>query len=317
MNISDILDFISGKSPELAERVQSWISESESNREEYYRIKELWACRTVEEHSSKEAVSKAVAGIEERIRMQDDKKRQRRRLILAWSVAAALALVIAAGTMNKYLPSLAPIELTNTAAEVSKYTLPDGTEVFLRRNASLTYGCRYGNKSRDIRLFGEAYFNVRKDTLHPFVVHTPCASVCVLGTSFNVNAGERTDVILETGRVRIDDSKGNLLAMLSPGDRVTVSREGNFTIENVKTGKYTSWRYDYQIFDNCTFDEFVILIEGRYDVRFVYDPLKFRDTNFRLALSDYDTLDEILEMMDFIAHIKYEINGRNIYIDKR
>lgn len=317
MNISDILDYISGKSPELAGNIQAWISESESNREEYYQIKELWARKTVEEHSSPDAVLKAIAGIEDRIRLRDEHKKHRSRLILAWSVAAALAFIIAAGTLNRYLPSLSPVELTNTTAEVSKYTLPDGTDVFLRRNASLTYGRKYGTGSRNIRLVGEAYFNVRKDSLHPFVVHTPCASVCVLGTSFNVNAGESTDVILETGRVSINDAKGHLLAMLSPGDRATVSKEGNFTLEQVKTGKYTSWRYDYQIFDNCTFDEFVILIEGRYDVRFVYDPLKFRDTNFRLALSDYDTLDEILEMMDFIAHVKYEVRGRNIYIDKR
>ncbi|MGM9789928.1 MAG: FecR family protein [Candidatus Cryptobacteroides sp.] len=317
MNIAEILDFISGRSPELAGKIQEWISGSESNREEYYHIKQLWAQRTAEEHSSPEALDIALKGIRDRIAIRENARRTRRSLILAWSVAAALAVVVAAGTLSRVLPPLSPVELSNTASAVSRHTLPDGTEVFLRQNASLTYGRRFGVKSRDVRLTGEAYFNVRKDTVRPFVVRTSCAEVKVLGTSFNVSARERTDVVLETGRVRLGDARGRVVADLIPGDRATIGPDGDFTIDKVKTGRYTNWHYDYQIYEKCTFDEFVLLVENRYDVRFVYDPVKFKDTYFRLALSGNDSLDDILNMMDFIAHIKYETNGRNIYIDKR
>ena len=317
MNIAEILDFISGRAPELAGKVQEWISESESNREEYYRIKEIWAQRTAEEHSAPEALEAALESIRTRIASRDEARRTRRSLIFAWSVAAALAVVIAAGTLNRIVPGFRPIELSNTASTVSRHTLPDGTEVFLRQDASLTYGRRFGVKSRDVRLTGEAYFNVRKDTLHPFTVETSCAEVKVLGTSFNVSAREKTNVVLETGRVQLGDARGRVIADLLPGDRATIGPDGDFTIDKVKTGRYTNWHYDYQIYEKCTFDEFVLLVESRYDVRFVYDPVKFKDTYFRLALAGNDSLEDILGMMDFIAHIEYEVNGRNIYIDKR
>ena len=56
------------------------------------------------------------------------------------------------------------------------------------------------------------------------------------------------------------------------------------------------------------------MIENRYDVRFIYDPSKFQNVYFRLAISETDTVDDMLAMMAYIARIQYEKNGRNIYV---
>lgn len=69
-------------------------------------------------------------------------------------------------------------------------TLADGSEVWLNAGTVLEYPASFeGEKERRVRLEGEAFFEVERDSVHPFLVEfgkEEC--VRVLGTSFNVNA---------------------------------------------------------------------------------------------------------------------------------
>lgn len=317
MNASKILDYVSGRRPDLADEVWAWIAESESNRAKYYEIKQLWAVKAVEAHSGRASLDKAVEEIKGRIHSGKKDLRTRRHLALAWSVAAVLALVVVIGAGERYLPEVRPVTVSNESSEVFRHSLPDGSSVFLKKGASISYRKNFRKDERRLSLKGEAYFDISRDESRPFSVKTECAGIRVLGTSFNVSASERTEVVLEKGRVQLCDSKGNPVADLHPGEKAVVGKDGNVCLSTVRTGEYTGWRYNYQVYDKCTFDDFVLIVENRFDVRFVYDPMKFKDTYFRLTLSESDSLGDILEMMDYIAHIKYERNGRNIYVDKR
>lgn len=66
--------------------------------------------------------------------------------------------------------------------------LADGTTVHLNAGSKLLYPVRFVGKRRIVTLEGEAYFDVRKDEEHPFVVRTRFGEVTVLGTAFNINA---------------------------------------------------------------------------------------------------------------------------------
>ncbi|MGN0189208.1 MAG: FecR family protein [Candidatus Cryptobacteroides sp.] len=317
MNASKILDYVSGRRPDLADEVEAWISESESNRNKYYEIRQLWAVHAVGTHSDQASLDNAVASIRNRIYSGKKDTRYRRRLALAWGVAAALAVVVAIGVGERYLPAVRPVVVSNEASEVFRHSLPDGSTVFLKKGASIAYRKNFRKDERRLRLKGEAYFDISRDESRPFSVETACTGIRVLGTSFNVASFESTEVVLEKGRVQLCDSNGNPVADLHPGERAVVGKDGNVSLSAVRTGEYTGWRYNYQVYDKCTFDDFVLIVENRFDVRFVYDPMKFKDTYFRLTLSESDSLGDILDMMDYIAHIKYERNGRNIYVDKR
>jgi ferric-dicitrate binding protein FerR (iron transport regulator) len=54
--------------------------------------------------------------------------------------------------------------------------------------SKLTYEGNFKGNLREVRLDGEAYFDVVKDALHPFIVHTSGIDIKVLGTAFNVKA---------------------------------------------------------------------------------------------------------------------------------
>jgi transmembrane sensor len=66
--------------------------------------------------------------------------------------------------------------------------LPDGTNVWLNAESSITYPTAFANNRREVTITGEAYFEVTKNAAKPFMVKTPKEEITVLGTSFNVNA---------------------------------------------------------------------------------------------------------------------------------
>lgn len=224
-------------------------------------------------------------------------------------------LILVAGTVVTNWKSTPDITLANNSEAVSLYSLPDGSRAFLKNGASLSYNNSFNTEDRCVSLTGEAYFEVKRDEQVPFVVTTPQARVKVLGTSFNVRSGERTEVVLEKGKVALCDAQDRRIAELLPGNMAVVAGDGSISLSAVEPSDYTKWRYNYRVFDSCSFDDFVDMAEERFDVRFIYDPSKFQDTYFRLAISDSDTLDDILSMMEYIANLKYEKRGRNIYIN--
>ncbi len=99
-------------------------------------------------------------------------------------------------------------------------TLTDGTKVWLNAESTLEYPETFeGKPNREVYLKGEAYFEVTKDTEHPFRVKTDALETLVLGTSFNVRAysKEDTQVTLVEGSVKVSDKHQGELH-LQPGE---------------------------------------------------------------------------------------------------
>lgn len=92
----------------------------------------------------------------------------------------------------------------------SQVTLPDGTLVRLNANSSLTYQQNFGQDNRKVKLSGEGYFEVKKNTEKKFIVNTGYIDVTVLGTKFNLYAYEDKDIIemaLVEGHVNVSTSQ--------------------------------------------------------------------------------------------------------------
>ncbi len=315
MNVSDLIEYISGRDLSRKAEIENWVLESEENKSEYFRLKELYAVKIAQEYSSKDKMGGVITGIESRVRANSGRKKYRRSLFFSWGVAACLALFIAGRSLYDLIPRGSDVVLANNDEPVAIYSLPDGTRAFLKQGSELSYSSSFNTKDRAVAVIGEAYLDVTRDEDRPFVVMTPKVGVKVLGTAFNVVCdAESTEVVLERGKVALCDEKGGVMATMLPGNRAVVSGDGGVALSSVHTSVYTKWRYNYKIYDSCTFDDLVAMMENRYDVRFVYDPSKFRNIYFRLAISESDTLEDMLSMMEYMVQVQYERNGRNIYV---
>lgn len=104
------------------------------------------------------------------------------------------------------------ISMVNTSDVPQLVKLHDGTEVSLKPNSEIQYPQAFGS-TREVYLKGEAFFNVKRDTAHPFVVYSNEVVTRVLGTSFLVKAYEGSKditVSVKTGRVSV--SKNSIQA---------------------------------------------------------------------------------------------------------
>ncbi|MGH7455341.1 MAG: FecR family protein, partial [bacterium] len=108
-------------------------------------------------------------------------------------------------------------EIVTLNAQQKEITLPDGSRIHLNSGSSLKFLPAFDDSIRQVRLAGEAFFEVAKAP-RPFVALTEQALTRVLGTKFNVWARQvQTRVIVQEGRVglrsaQLENDAGVVLA---------------------------------------------------------------------------------------------------------
>lgn len=193
--------------------------------------------------------------------------------------------------------------------------LADGTTVHLNAGSKLTYPVRFAGKRRIVALEGEAYFDVKKDEEHPFVVQTRFGEITVLGTAFNVNAYNDADecyTTLVSGKVNfaISDQKA---VTLSPGEQAVVSSRG---IEKrvVDLEEYIGWAKGVYVFNNRPLGEIMNTFERWYDIHIYYENPALRNLTYSGNLKRNNTINPFLDALELTGDIYYKIKGRNILI---
>lgn len=112
-------------------------------------------------------------------------------------VAASVLIVVSVGTASYYIgtrhnqpksAALAYFETTTPMGAQTKVVLPDQSVVWVNAGSTLRYGSDFNTNGRSVQLDGEAYFEITRDSLKPFIVKSKKLDIKVLGTRFNVKA---------------------------------------------------------------------------------------------------------------------------------
>ncbi len=96
------------------------------------------------------------------------------------------------------------VEKQNAKGTRSVIALADGSKVWLNADSRLQYPTAFEGTTREVYLSGEAFFDVSKNKLKPFIIHLKNGTVKVLGTSFNIKAYDHSPLVetsVSTGRV--------------------------------------------------------------------------------------------------------------------
>jgi transmembrane sensor len=72
--------------------------------------------------------------------------------------------------------------------QVTNTTLADQSKVVLNRKSKIACSKGFGKTNREVSLEGEAFFDIRHDTILPFVVKTDETFIKDVGTSFNIKS---------------------------------------------------------------------------------------------------------------------------------
>lgn len=263
---------------------------------------------------------------------------RRRRLYLpAAGIAAAVALLLAvwqpwqAG--NREIEVFAPVDSprrltfaesggTITAltppATTTAIELADGTRVELCANSKLEYPDTFTGTLREVRLTGKARFDVAPDTARPFVVSTGSYRTRVLGTVFDVDAyvARQPQVTLYEGRVRLSDIDRRHTRDIRPGERATVSAEGDIRLAKTKSTPREGWTQGEFLFDNAELGSVMREIGSWYNTRVVFHTPGLLEERIYFRLSRQAPVDRVLDALNDLGIARFETEGQKIVVSR-
>lgn len=196
------------------------------------------------------------------------------------------------------------------------FLLPDSSHVWLNSGSVFKYPVSFAKDKRQVELTGEAFFDVAKDELHPFLVKAGKMNVEVKGTRFNViNYPDEslTELILESGSVRLfsgnyEDNK--TITNIKPGELAIYDTVKNkLSVSKVDVRKYTAWKEGMLIFRDDHMEEVVRKLNRWFNVEIILQSPELKEYVYTATYRD-ETLPQILELLKISAPLKYSITER-------
>jgi len=244
-----------------------------------------------------------------------------RPLVLRWLRAVA-AIVVLGGAVWVYRATY-PHPFMHTIAvhdeAVRQLELPDGTKVWLRRHASISYPETFTGNKRKVGIVGEVYFDVKHDARHPFVVQLPHnGKVEVLGTQFAVNAQESgPSVLVRSGKVRFQPGGSNRDVVLNAYQAAEFQGENKpFVVRNLATLNELSWQSGGLEFVRMPLTRVLEDLEKHYEVSIVLENSRLAGCLHTAPLTT-QTIDEVLATLALTyglqvkktSHGQYRLSG--------
>lgn len=198
-------------------------------------------------------------------------------------------------------------------------TLSDGSRVYLNAASELKYPVVFDEKKREVRLSGEAYFEVTEDSDRPFYVVTNTVRIKVYGTAFNVNtySTRGTQAVLVSGKVGIRGVGADKEYIMKPSELAEFDNDGMFKrIREVNIEAYTAWRDGRLVFEDESLEEILSRLSRWYNVDIFYGSEAVKNYHFTGYMEKYEDVDVILKAISKMVDVNFIIKGKTITVTK-
>lgn len=301
------IDWCSGKSPSEDTQWQEWLEQHPAMKDKVQEAATLIESVRIEPIDLGDRKAALWNRIDQTIESMDPTPQievRERKMKIWWAAAAVLLILVAV----RFLLPTDDVIKTQYAQQVA-YVLPDGSIAHLNDGSSIRLRSSRFNENRQLRLQGEAFFEVEKGST--FIVETSNGSVEVLGTSFNVYArGDALEVHCNTGRVQV--MTGQDTTILTAGKHVVRNAsggliEGEFNVSS--EGDWTDGKFEFK---NKPLSRVFSELERQYDVEVKLDE-SIGDELYTGFFNDHN-LDSALYNICWPLELRYEIREKEIII---
>lgn len=195
--------------------------------------------------------------------------------------------------------------------------LPDGTRVWLNAATTISFPVAFTANNRQVKLTGEAYFEVTQNAQKPFIVTTGETDIRVLGTAFNVMAYREegnTATTLVSGSVAVSDKLNQDRMLLQPAQQAVLDNGGNrFRLLKPDMEQVTAWKDGFFIFDKTDLKAMMRQIERWYNVTVEYSG-QLNNISFtgRVARTEYAA--QLLELLEMEGRVHFLLTGNHIIV---
>lgn len=280
-----------------------WIDESEANKQEFIEARRAWDMLLFT--APMEQDQRIIRWNFRRVALEIGK------------IAAVIAVVSTIGLAlyKKHEKNKAQFSqcIETSAGQMVKITLPDGTKVWLNSKTKLIYNFSYGNVVRNVKLNGEAYFEVAHDKKHPFIVSAGKYNVTALGTEFNVCAysesgSEHFSASLIQGKVSVADTHSNDCIYLTPNMKAVVDH-GKLKAATTATTDDMLWKGGVYSFNDMTLADILERLERYYDVTIDIQNKNILSSTCTGKFRKNEGITHILDVIKAEANFRYQYNA--------
>ena len=257
-----------------------------------------------------------------------------------WMVAASMLVLATTGVLYwhsrqregevKAAVAVQAKEIVTKYGTRSYQELPDGSKLWLNAGSKVVYADNFLAGKRELTLQGEAFFDVRHDPKHPFIIHTGQVDVRVLGTTLNVRAYPEDSTIETTlinGKVEIDvKGRQKQTIVLRPSEKVSVAVEkvripagDKIRLRPVApdsaygTIVETSWVEDKLVFRNMQMAEVAARMERWYNIRIRFDNDRYQQQMLTGYFKD-QPVENVMKALQVILGFHYKKENDMIHI---
>ena len=292
-----------------------------------------------EEHLQKAEDELSEKKIEDEIGGESSSRKISKARILAWitasvAVAASLFLFIFRSSQEISQPTEFSMELfsevtspkqveqtlsdgycvvSTPAATTTLVTLSDGTKVMLNANSTLEYPASFDDAEvREVRLKGEAHFEVTKNHHRPFVVKAGEMQTQVLGTIFDVKAYRKDapKVTLMEGKVKVNNADTEV--EMRPGQTATL--QADKIVVSKASSSASDWLEGDFDMDQVTLAEAMSDIGAWYNKTVVFQSQANMDKLIHFRFSRRASLQEIITALNEMGVAKVRIEKGKIMV---
>jgi transmembrane sensor len=237
--------------------------------------------------------------------------------ILIIGALLSLAGVYLSGVSEPVDIPVVMVERSNPVGQISEFTLPDGSTVWLSAASTLEYPEQFSDENRTVTLDGEAFFDVEQDESRPFVVSSGPLTTSVLGTSFNVTAYQDDpgmEVTLATGRVEVAVQDSEQKQILEPNQKIRYQAEtGLSEVSEADALLARAWTQRELVFMREDFATIARTFERWYGVEFVFEDESLKEETFVYHFREL-SLQNSMIVLNELAEFDYEIEGQRVII---
>ncbi|MCC8423476.1 FecR family protein [Mucilaginibacter sp. UR6-11] len=244
-----------------------------------------------------------------------------------WIQVAAAVLILMTGLWTGYYfynrqtyPGTALVSL-KTLDKVLVATLPDGSVIHMNKNSAISYARNF-TAQRDVKLTGEAFFEVKHNESVPFTVYAGNVKISDVGTAFNVKSKTGwVEVIVETGIVQV--SKNALSVRLRSREMVRIKPEDQQLIKEANTDLlYNYYRSNQLILNNTPLSHVVEILNEAYGAHIKIEGEELKNIPITVTSPiaidvKNDSPDKILQVLLLTSpEIHLSRSGNNIVLKK-
>lgn len=303
--------------PEEQQDVLTWRDASEEHQGLFDSFQKVWL--SVGKTTAKQYID-VDAEWKRHLRIYNQSfNRQQKTLSLnaIFSIAASILLFV--GIAYFTWSAWSHKTISTGLAETNIILLPDGSKVTVNAGSKLSFNRSFNKDMRKVVLEGEAFFEVERNPLAPFVIQLDGVNVKVLGTSFNVKAYAKMDkveVVVSHGKVCIyekNNEKNNIV--VGTGEKASYQKKVRIFEKITNNNRnFISWKTRIMIFENDSMAHVIHTLQDVYHMEvIVQNPTIYRCT---LTTKFIDkNLESVLKILESTLDIRCEERDNRIYIN--